>query len=386
MSTPELVQEQHPTLDPERQRKAREYSRTRRRLSFLDMALDLVLLLVLIFSGASQSFSALFNWPAIAIAVTYLVVILVGFAAITSPLRYYRGFILSHRYGISTQKIRGWLTDLAKSGGIGLVVAAAGIGIVYWFLLTYPDIWWLLAWGSLLLISVIFSFVAPVLLVPLFYKMRPLTDVPLKSRLDQLAQKAGAKVRGIYVLDFSTRGPTANAGLMGIGRTRRIVVSDTLIQRYSPPEIEVIVAHEIGHHVDRDIFRLLAVQACFSLIVLKIVDLVLKASASPAGFAGIADPAALPLLLLLMGFFSTLFSPVVNTFSRLVEGQADGYAVALTGNSRAFIDSMTRLVNQNLGVADPPGWEEFLFYDHPSYNKRVDKALKYERLIRRKQG
>jgi STE24 endopeptidase len=120
--------------------------------------------------------------------------------------------------------------------------------------------------------------------------------------------------------------------------------------------------------------------------VLKIVDLILKASASPAGFAGIADPAALPLLLLLMGFFSTLFSPVVNTFSRLVEGQADGYAVALTGNSRAFIDSMTRLVNQNLGVADPPGWEEFLFYDHPSYNKRVDKALKYERLIRRKQG
>jgi STE24 endopeptidase len=370
---------QRPILDQERQKKAREYSRRRRRLSILNTALALAMLLVLIFTGIWRGFTILFSWPAIAAAVVYMLVILLGFAAVTSPLRYYRGFILPHRYGISTQKLRGWLMDLAKSGGIGLVLEAAAVAIVYWFLLDYPDIWWLLAWGLLLLVSVLSYIVAPVLLVPLFYKMRPLADTNLKSRLDQIAQKAGARVHGIYVLDFSTRGTAANAGLMGMGRTRRIVVSDTLIQQYPIPEVEVITAHEIGHHMDRDIFRLFSVQACFSLLVLKIVDVVLKASVAPAGFSGISDPAALPLLILLLGAFNALVSPLVHTFSRMVERQADAYALALTGDSPAFVDSMTRLANQNLGVADPPKWEEFLFYDHPSYNKRVEQAHRYER-------
>jgi STE24 endopeptidase len=374
----EITNIERPVLDEGRQTKAREYSRMRRRLGFVDMALTLALLLVLVFSTASPWFTGLFSWPVIAVAVVYLLVILVGFEAVTSPLSYYRGFVLPRRYGISVQKLSGWLLDLAKSGGIGLILAAAAVALIYWFLLNYPDIWWLLAWALIMLVSLISSVVAPILLVPLFYKMKPLADGDLKAKLDKLAQKAGARVHGIFVLDFSARGTTANAGLMGIGRTRRIVISDTLIQQYSAPEIEVITAHEIGHHMGRDIFRLLVVQASFSLIVLKIVDVILKVTVSPLGFSGIADPAALPLLVLLFGAFITLASPFLNTFSRLVESQADAYALVLTNDSPAFIDSMTRLANQNLGVANPPKWEELLFYDHPSYNKRVAQARSYE--------
>jgi STE24 endopeptidase len=242
-----------PVLDQERQKKAREYAGIRRRLGFVDMGISLVLLLTIIFTGATIWFVNFFHWPVIPVAVVYFLVLLVGSEIITSPLSYYQGFVLPHRYGISTQSLRSWLADLAKSGAIGLVFGTAAVAVVYWFLMSFPDFWWLMAWGLMLIVSLIMSIVAPVLLVPLFYKSHPLADTELKTRLEKLAEKAKARVHGIFILDFSAKGTAANAALMGLGQTRRIVISDTLIQQYSTPEIEVVTAHEIGHHVNRDI-------------------------------------------------------------------------------------------------------------------------------------
>ncbi len=367
-----------PTLDQERQKKAREYSRIRRRLSFSEMGLSLALLLLLIFTGVSHWFTGLFNWPVVAVAVIFFLVLIVAYEILTSPLSYYSGFTLPHRYGISTQKLRSWLGDLAKGGSIGLVFGAAAVAIGYWFLLNFPGFWWLLAWGLMIVVTIIMSIVAPVILVPLFYKVRPLADLELKSRLERLAKKAGADVHGIFTLDFSSKGTTANAALMGMGRTRRIVISDTLIQQYSTSEIETVTAHEIGHHLHRDIYRLFVVQSAVYLIGLKIIDAILKAVVIPLGFNGIADPATLPLILLLFGVFSMLISPLVNAYSRHVESQADGYSLNLTDDPEAFIDAMTRLANQNLSIAYPSQWEELLFYDHPGYNRRVEQAHSYE--------
>lgn len=375
--TNDMIEE--PQLNQERQKKAREYSRIRRRLSLSETGFSLAVLLILIFTGVFRWFTGLFDWPVIAEAVVFFLALLVGGEILTSPLTYYRGFVLSHRYGISKQKLGGWLADLAKGGSIGLVLGAAAAAVGYWFLLNFPGFWWLLAWGLMILVTVLMSIVAPIWLVPLFYKIKPLTDSDLKSRLEQLAQKAGAKVHGIFVLDFSSKVTSANAALMGLGRTRRIVLSDTLLQQYSTPEIEVITAHEIGHHMNRDIFRLFVVQTAVYLVILKIIDVVLKASVSPLGFSSIADPAAFPLLMLLFGALGALASLLTNAYTRHVESQADGYALSLTDNSKAFTNSMTRLVNQNLAVAYPPRWEELLFYDHPSYNKRVEQARNYEK-------
>ena len=197
--------------------------------------------------------------------------------------------------------------------------------------------------------------------------------------MEQLAEKAGARINGIFVLDFSVKGTSANAALMGLGRTRRIVISDTLIQQYSTPEIEVVTAHEIGHHMDRDLIRLFLFQWAVFLAILKIADWILNASIAPLGFNGLADPAALPWLILLFGALSLLLSPLTNSFTRSVESQADEYALTLTQNPKSFIDSMTRLTNQNLAVAYPARWEELLFYDHPSYNHRVAHARAFEK-------
>ena len=187
-------------------------------------------------------------------------------------MSYYGGFVLPHRYGISTQKLKGWLTDLLKGGAISLVLGSAGVAGAYWLLQDFPDWWWLLIWGIMVIVTVIMSIVAPVILIPLFYKMRPLADEDLKARLEKLAQKAGADVHGIFILNFSAKTTSANAALMGLGRTRRIVISDTLIRQFPVPEIEVVTAHEIGHHIHRDIFRLFVIQSSLYLIGLKIVD------------------------------------------------------------------------------------------------------------------
>jgi STE24 endopeptidase len=367
-----------PVLDRERQQKARSYARIRRRLDFVEMGFSLVLLLVLTFTGISNWFTGYFNWPVPAVAAVFLLVLISVDAILTFPLSYYQGFVLSHRYGISRQNFAGWLADLAKGLAISLLFGGAAAAVVYWLLLAFPGIWWWLAWGLVLLVSLILSIVAPVILVPLFFKVRPLGDSHLKSRLEQLAEKAGARVQGIFILDFSAKMTAANAGLMGLGKTRRIVISDTLLQQYPPSEIEVVTAHEIGHHMNRDIFRLFIIQAAVYLAILGLTHFIFRSAVGPAGFSGLADPAALPLLLLIAGVLSALTAPLTNSFSRFVERQADAYALELTDDSGSFINAMTRLTNQNLSVADPSRWVELLFYDHPSYVRRVELARAYE--------
>ena len=368
---------EEPVLDQERQRTAREYSRIRRRLGFGEMLLSLGLLLLLIFSGISSWFTGLLNLPFIARVGLYFLALMAAYELLTFPLGFYSGYTLPHRYGISVQKLKSWLADLAKSAVLGLVLGLAAIAVVYWLFQSFPDFWWLLAWLLVLAVSLLMSVIAPVLLVPLFYKMKPLTDAGLKDKLERLARKAGAAVNGVFILDFSTKVTSANAGLMGLGRTRRIVISDTLLKQYSTPEIEVITAHELGHHHNRDISRLFIIQSVLYLILFKIADIVLKATVAPLEFHGIADPATLPWLILIFGVLTTLISPLTNTYTRHVEGQADRFALRLTDNPRAFINAMTRLTNQNLAIASPAGWEEILFYDHPSYSKRVQMAREH---------
>jgi STE24 endopeptidase len=367
-----------PILDEGKQIQAQKYSKIRRVMGLIETGVYLILLLVLVFGGVSKWFIGLFYLPSIALSTVYFVLLILFFELLTAPLTYYNGFVLPHHYGISIQKLKSWVLDLAKSSVLILVIGSGGVTGVFWMLSIFPEFWWLIIWGLMLAFSIFITIVAPVILIPLFYKVKPLEAGELKFRLEELAIKAGAKVRGIFTLDFSTKVTTANAGLMGMGKTRRIVVSDTLIKRYSPAEIEVITAHEIGHHLHKDLYRLFIVQSAIYLVGLKIVDTILKAIAVPMGFTGMSDPAILPTMMLILGVLSVLTAPLMNSYTRHIENQADEYALTLTSNSRAFIDSMTRLVNQNLAVASPPKWEEFLFHDHPSYAKRVEHAKIFE--------
>ena len=377
MSHPNQNQIEEPALNQARQEQAREYAKAGRRLVFGDLALAGALLLLLVFSGFSLRLTGLLTLPIVPAASIYFVILMVGYGVLSAPLSYYGGFVLPHRYGLSIQTFGGWLGDKAKSGVLSLIFGAGIVAAVYWFITSFPQTWWLLGWGLVVLLSSILTTLAPIFIVPLFFKMKPLDDNELELRLEKLAQRAMTRVRGIYAIELSSKGTTANAALMGLGNTKRIALSDTLLQQYSPPEIEIITAHELGHHRHGDTLRLLVIQSAILLVGFYVADLALKASVLPLGFNGISDIAALPLLMLIFAAFSLVVIPLLNSYTRHLEMVADDYALRLTNNPKSFIDAMTKLTDQNLAEAQPSRWVELLIYDHPSYHRRVEHARYY---------
>jgi len=377
MSHPNESPIEEPSLNQLRQEKAKEYAKARQRLFLADLVVGGILLLLLVFSGLSLRLAGLLTLPVVPAVTIYFIILMVGYGVLSAPLSYYRGFVLSCRYGLSTQRFASWLSDQAKAGILSLVLGAGLVAVVYWFITSFPSTWWLLSWGIVVIFSLILTNLAPIIIVPLFFKMKPLGDADLKLRLEQLSQRAQIKVHGIYVIELSSKGTTANAALMGLGNTRRIALSDTLLQQYSPSEIEIITAHELGHHLHGDTFRLLVIHTAIWLIGFYVVDLTLKSGVVPLGFSGISDIAALPLLMLIVAAFSLLVAPVVNTYSRRLEMAADEYALRLTDDPKSFITTMTKLTDQNLAEAQPSRWVELLIYDHPSYTRRVEHAHYY---------
>ncbi|MBV9710446.1 MAG: M48 family metallopeptidase [Ktedonobacteraceae bacterium] len=372
-------------IDVERQQKAREYAKIRRRLSFVDLGIAAVGLLVVFVTGLDKwlrnviqgiaflSWQPAQGWYPLQILLYFLIAILV-YQLITSPLGYYSGFVLPHRYGISTMSLRAWLNDLFKGLGLSLVLEVAAITLIYGLLAFQPLTWWLWVAIVMLFFSVIMANLAPVLLFPLFYKFTPLPDGELTQRLLALTQRANTRVRGIYSMQMSNKTTAANAALMGLGNTRRVVVGDTMIDRYTVDEIEVVLAHELGHHVHADIWKLIISQSLLMLGGLYIANLILHGVVAAGLYHSLTDPATLPFFFLLTGIFSLIVMPIGNTYSRLIEYQADEYALQTTHKVEAFKSAMTRLANQNLAEVEPSPIVEILFHSHPSISKRLKHA------------
>jgi len=372
-----------PTLDPERQTKAKAYARLRRRLFFVNLGLSgMVTLAWLIFGWSAALKGGLLtftrnDWLLVAAfgAIFYL-----SFAALELPLEYYSGFVLPHRYDQSTETLGGW----AKDQLLGLLLTAV-IGLpllegIYWLLRVTGPLWWMWAAAGYVLLAVSLSSLAPVIILPLFNKYAPLGEehAELAARLTALAGRAGTKVNGVFRFDMSKRTKAANAALTGLGQTRRIILGDTLLDEFTTDEVETVIAHELGHHVHRDIPMGIFLSAVVALASLYLASLALNRGAAAFDFSGPADIAALPLFALTLGLFGLITLPLNNAFSRWREVRADRYALEATRNPQAFANAMTRLANQNLAEADPEPWVVFLLYSHPPIRDRVAMAAKFQ--------
>ncbi len=367
-------------INPERQIQAKQYARIRHRLLALELALTALALFVVLALGLNV-------WlKQIVLSITrdvwlstflYFFVALIAYQVIFFPLSYYSGFVLPHRYGLSTQSLRAWLMDVLKGSALSFVLGALVIEIVYALLRAAPDTWWLWASAFMILFSVLLANLAPVLIFPIFFKFEPLRDAELGQRLTALAERAHARVRGVYTMMLSEKTTAANAALMGLGNTRRIVLGDTLYNNYSHDEIEAILAHELGHHVHHDIGWSIAVQSVLTLVGFYIADLFLKWSVTTLHYDGIADLAAFPLLALALGAFGLITMPVGNAYSRWREALADDYALETTHNAPAFIGAMEKLADQNLAELEPEPWVEVLLYDHPPIGKRLKRGAQF---------
>jgi len=370
------------TLDPQRQQSAKEYAKIRRRFMLLDLLLGTALLLTWLVMGWSVD---LRDWVLGWTQNSWLAVLAYGgifggcFFIIDLPLSFYTGYILPHRFQQSNQTLKGWVLDLFKNLALSIVLGGFILEIVYIMLQTSPQYWWLWTAGFFLLFNVLLANLAPVLLLPIFYKFNSLDEKyqDLQDRLMSLAKKAGIEVMGVYAFDMSRRTKSANAGLTGLGNTRRIILGDTLLEEFTTDEIETVLAHEIGHHINKDIPLGMFVQTLITLGGLYLTSLGLTWGISYFNFESVADLAAFPLFGLFLGTYGLISLPLTNGFSRWREVHADRFGLQLTNRGAAYANALIRLSNQNLAEVDPEPWVEFLLYSHPALEKRIRMAQSF---------
>jgi STE24 endopeptidase len=374
-------------LDSARQDRAREYAQIKRRLWALSTLLSGIYITLWLLTGWASSIGELaensFNlsdsnwWIALLVVATSLAI---PWRLITLPLSYYSGFILPHRYELSTQTISGWISDLIKGGLLSIFLGIPLLVALYALIHSYPETWWVWASSGFTLFTVILAILAPVLLMPIFYKFKPLGEEfsELTERLLALAKRTDTHVRGVYSFDMSSRTSAANAGLTGLGRTRRIILGDTMLEEFTTDEIETVLAHELAHHVHRDIPLQLGFQTAFNFIAFFLAAEVLNRVALSLKLSSASDPAGLPLLALVMGVLGLLTMPITNGLSRWRERLADKFALEITKMPSAFKSAMTRLANQNLADVDPEAWVVWLFYSHPPLRDRINMAQAFQ--------
>jgi len=366
--------------NPERLKKAKEYEKIHNKLFVLDIALSLIVIVVFIFSGLSQFLASQIArfvsniWLTVGL---YVLVCYVASAFLFLPLNFFSGYILEHRFGLSNETKKMWAADFFKNFGINLVLMTVLGESLHLFVRHAGGWWWVWAGTFWLLLGVLISNIFPVVILPMFYKVKPLGDQDLVGRLVRMSEAVKAKILGVFEMDMSRKSKKANAMFAGVGNTKRIILTDTLVRDYTHEEIESVLAHELGHFYHRHIWKLLGVSAAATFAGLYLTSILLDLLVRLGGFKGIADVAALPLFALVLAVFGVFTMPLTNTYSRILEKEADVFALEKTGNPAAFISSMRKLASQNLSNPEPHPAVEFILYTHPAISKRIKLAERY---------
>jgi len=375
-----MVEDQTPSQadSPEAQR----YNRIRRWLGIADFVVGFVFLVVLLAAGWSAwlrdvAYRLGFQNYSLSLFI-YLLLLLLISKGLGIGFDYY-GFSLERRYKLSTQRFRSWAWDEVKGFLVGLVLGAMVVELLYFTLRQWPQHWWIVAWALFMGLFIILAQLAPVVLFPIFYKFEPLDNEDLRRRLVVLSERAGTRVRGVYRWKLSEKSKKANAALTGLGATRRIILADTLLDNYTPEEIEAVLAHELGHHVHRHILKSIFVQAAITLFGFWAANWTLHYAVDQHMFEELSDFANLPLLALVSVVLSFVLMPALNAYSRFNERQADRYAFESIARVEPFISSMNKLAEQNLAERTPSKWVEWFFHSHPAISRRLAAAEEWGR-------
>lgn len=368
-------------FNEERQRKAKNYLYCRLKASLCKGIVILVLTLLVLGLRVSivleNSVKVYVSEPSPVVAL-YTLVGYGMFWLVSLPFDYYREYFLEHKFELSTESLGRWFRDRVKLLALSFIFVLFFVEGAYNFMWLNPTYWWFFTWLVATFFIVFFMYVSPVLIMPLFYKFPRLKDEELLNRLTRLANKAGIRIIGVFEMKAGVKTKKAIAALTGIGGTRRMLLSDTFLSNYSNDEIESVMGHELGHHIYGHIWKFAVAFSEVFLLVLFLTDQVLRATYGFFGLERIDSVASLPLLALTFGLFYVSFTPLMNTLSRWAEGHCDQYELDLVDKPDAYISSMVKLCDQNLRYAYPNPLIEFMFYDHPSGKKRIERALRYK--------
>ena len=295
-----------------------------------------------------------------------------GFAVLEFPFRVFF-YVHAREAGLRHDPWSGFLLDWTKGLAVGWIqVVAVGL-LVLWLFAALPRWGWLWGAGGIGVLAALYIFVAPILVDPLFHRFRPLEDSALASRLLEIAHRGGIAVGEILVADASRRTRAVNAYFTGLGRTKRIVLYDTLVEKLDAEEVSVVLAHEVGHWKHRHVMLGLAGGVLGAAAGLGVLFLLLGRGAESGAWSAVGreDPIlALPAYALTVLLLTAAMVPA-NMVSRRMETQADRASLDLTGDREAFIRSEVRIAHENLSDVLPSAWVEFLFYTHPSNARRI---------------
>lgn len=301
----------------------------------------------------------------------------VALAVISLPLGYVRGLVVSRDWGLSTQSFGAWLTDQGRGVAIGLIFAGV-TAVVYFGLVRWqPRWWWLYGWAAFSLLTVLFTFLWPLAVAPLFNKFTPLEDPALTHRILILADEAGVPLNEVLVADASKRSTAENAYVAGLGATKQLVLYDTLLKNGDENETLFVVAHELGHKVRNHVVKGLLL-ACAGLFFGFAALAWLSHRSSVwawAGAGGVGDIKALPLLLAFASLAGLLTLPIQNAVSRHFESQADETAIHLTHDPDTAVRVFRRLAFSNIADLRPPQIAAWLLFTHPPIADRIEAVV-----------
>jgi STE24 endopeptidase len=357
---------------------AREYENVKLVLDSVNGTLvPIVFCVILFLSGASTLLSQLLRsvagsyWTSLWL---YLALFVVLFQLVAIPLSFYSGFIVDHKFSLSTQNLRGWFVDEFKGLGLELIFGILA-GTVLYYLIGNLPLWWVAAAVIFAVFSILLSIVLPFVILPIFYKVNPLSDVNLKENLLQMSNKAGAdNIHRVLVADESRRSIRANAFFSGVGKSKSIVLFDTLLNNFTHREITTVVAHELGHYVNKDIWKEALISGLLIIPPFYIADYALRSTVASSSLPSLTDPAGIPLLFAILAGVSFILQPISNGISRIVERKADEFALKAADDSDAQASAERRLADLSLSVDTPSRFVELVFYTHPPSSKRVRLA------------
>jgi len=352
------------------------YNRIKLRLSIIDLVLDLLLITVLAFSGISAFIAGISGITGNIYGdfLIFMFVIGLGLSIIGLPLDFYGSYIVEHKFGLSNQTFFKWVWERIKSTALSVVIGVP-VSLVFYFLIrSMGDKWWLYFAGFIFVVSVFFARVAPVVIFPLFYKFTRLEDGEIKEKLEKILSQVNIQITGIFSFNMSKDTKKANAGFTGLGKIKRIILSDTLLEKFTPDEIAIVFAHEAGHYKHRHIVKNIMFSTVIIFASFYICSVLHSLTIKSMGFENVYDLAALPALVFYLTLSGLIMMPVTNFISRKYEFQADAYALKITSDLNSFISTMEKLAEINLADKEPHPVVEFFLYSHPSIKRRIEAA------------
>ena len=361
--------------------KAKAYSREKHRLAIIGLISSPFILSLFIILGLPpyiRHASSLVSSNDYVNLLAFFVLMSLAYYIVRVPMAYYSDFALEHKFSLSNQTFKDWVKREVKKGIISFIISTPLIFSLYTFIKYWPLHWWLLAAILWFFVSILLAKFAPVFIVPLFYKYSPIKNKTLKDKLLKLASGAGFRVKDVYEINISRDTKKANAALEGIGKQKRIVLCDTLLESFNEDEIESVMGHELGHHKLRHVMKLISSEGIFTFVTFFITNILFLGLHTASGYARLADFESLVLIYAIMCALVILALPLQNAFSRKLEKDADRFALETTGNNQAFISTMKKLAEQNLADTCPGKFYEIMLYNHPPISRRISFAESFK--------